>query len=63
MRDLLTMPSDAPASEAWKALWALAIDVPYPSPDQTAGEWLEGLNLTSNQLKLIHYRAQEGDRK
>lgn len=51
--DLLTMPTDAPASEAWKALWALAIDIPCPSPGQTAGELLASLQ-PSLQRKIYH---------
>ena len=57
--DLINMPSEAPAADAWMVLWSMGLDFEYPLAGQTAGEWLAGLNLTSNQLKLIHYRAQE----
>ena len=60
MRDLLTMPSDAPATDAWKAIWALGIDIPYPTPGQTAGDLLASLE-PALQRKILH-RAQEGDR-
>ena len=44
MPDVLAMPADAP----------------HPQPHQTAGEWLNSLNLTGNQLRKIHQLAQEG---
>jgi len=46
MPDVLAMPADAP----------------HPQPHQTAGEWLNSLNLTGNQLRKIHKLAQEGKR-
>lgn len=55
--DLLNMPADAPASEAWAALWALGIDIPYPTPGQTAGDLLA--SLEPRLLKKIHHTAQE----
>jgi hypothetical protein len=57
--DLLNMPADAPAPQAWALLWSMGLDFEYPLAGQTAAEWLAGLNLTSNQWKLINYRAQE----
>ncbi len=57
MRDLLTMPSDAPATDAWKAIWALGIDIPYPTPGQTAGALLA--SLEPRLQRKIYHRAQE----
>jgi hypothetical protein len=57
--DLINMPSEAPAADAWMVLWSMGLDFEYPLAGQTAGEWLQSLNLTSNQWKLINYRAQE----
>lgn len=58
MRDLLTMPADAPATDAWKAIWALGIDVPYPLQGQTAGDLLA--SLEPRLQRKIYHRAQEG---
>ena len=58
--DLLTLPADAPASEAWSLLWSMGLDFEYPLAGQTAAEWLQSLNLNASQWKLIRYRAQEG---
>lgn len=55
--DLLTLPSEAPATDAWKAIWALGIDIPYPTPGQSAGELLASLD-PALQRKIYH-RAQE----
>ena len=57
--DLLSMPADAPAGEAWSLLWSAGFDAPYPQKDMTAAEWLQSLNLNASQWKLIRYRAQE----
>lgn len=61
MRDLLNMPTDAPASEAWSLLWSAGFDAPYPHKNMTAAEWLAGLNLTPSQWRLIHYRITENE--
>ena len=59
--DLLNLPADAPATDAWKAIWALGIDdIPYPTPGQTAGDLLASLEPTLQ--RKIYHRAQEGDR-
>ena len=60
MPDVLAMPADAPAADVWMELWRMGFDAPYPQPHQTAGEWLNSLNLTGNQLRKIHQLAQEG---
>lgn len=59
-KDLLTLPADTPATALWKELWTKGLDFEYPLAGQTAAEWLEGLNLTSSQLKLIYHTAREG---
>ena len=55
--DLLALPADAPASEAWAALWALGIDVPYPLQGQTARDLLA--SLEPRLLRKINYRITE----
>ncbi|QTF91676.1 hypothetical protein [Halomonas sp. BM-2019] len=58
--DLLTLPATAPAGDAFRLLWSLGIDVPFPTDStQPAGDWLRSLELTPAQWKLIHHRAQE----
>ncbi|QJQ98211.1 hypothetical protein [Halomonas sp. PGE1] len=56
--DLLTMPSEAPAADAWKAIWALGVDIPYPTPGQTAGDLLA--SLEPRLQRKIYHRAREG---
>ena len=66
--DLLSLPADAPAPQAWALLWSLSVDALYPTtPGQTAADWLQSLDLSPRQWRLIHHRiqrhtAQEGDR-
>ena len=55
--DLLSLPADAPATDAWKAIWALGIDVPYPTPGQTARDLLA--SLEPRLQRKIYHRAQE----
>lgn len=61
MRDeLLNMPADAPASEAWKALWRAGLDAPLPKPGQTAGDLLA--SLEPRLLRKIHHLIEEANR-
>jgi len=65
MDNLLHMSADAPASEAFKALWCLGFDTRFPvDGNQPASEWLAGLELSTSQWKKIYLtaieRAQEG---
>jgi len=56
--DLINMPSEAPAADAWMVLWSMGLDFEYPLAGQTAGEWLQSLDLSPSQWRLIHHRIQ-----
>ncbi|MDZ7852941.1 MAG: hypothetical protein U5L98_09920 [Halomonas sp.] len=56
-----TLGLDRKARDVWLELWKAGFDAPYPvSPDQSAGEWLNSLNLTDKQLRKITRLALEG---
>ncbi|MGM0782988.1 MAG: hypothetical protein ACQEUM_02625 [Pseudomonadota bacterium] len=57
--DLLTMPADTPAPQAWALLWSMGFDASYPLADQPAADWLQSLNLSPSQWRLIHHRITE----
>ncbi|MGP5563693.1 hypothetical protein [Vreelandella alkaliphila] len=61
---LLNLPADAPAHQAWLELWRLGFSIPHPTDtQQTAAQWLTALALTDSLLKKIYLtaiEAQEG---
>lgn len=61
MDNLLNLPTDAPAHQAWLELWRIGIDLPHPQSKQTAAQWLTALALTDSLMKKIYLTAaQEG---
>jgi hypothetical protein len=36
----------------------MGLDFEYPLAGQTAGEWLQSLDLSPSQWRLIHHRIQ-----
>ncbi len=59
MDNLLHLPADAPAHQAWLELWRVGIDLPHPPKEQTAAQWITALALTDSLLKKIYLTATE----
>ena len=59
MDNLLNLPANAPAHQAWLELWKAGIDLPHPQSKQTAAQWITALALTDSLLKKIYLTATE----